>query len=382
MIHFWGFLGGGYFMGTEYAWFIPSARAGDGHKINLPTPERPPTVEYLSEVARAAEDAGFVNLLVPTGTHCLDAWVTAAVIAQNSNRIKFCVALRPGLTSPVYSAQICNTLDWHSKGRVTVNVVTGSTPIDQMRYGDHLRHAERYERTMEFLDIIKAIWTSREPVTCKGKFYDIRDASFFPESASKPFPKVYMGGSSEAGRRVGAKHSDIHMMYAVEVETIAEDVADMKRRAAGLDREKEIVLGVRMHIVCRDTKKEARRAAEALIGGSDISNTGAWANMRDNTESVGQMRVNDLAKGDSLWVTDTLWMGVNRVRAGAGASLVGTPDMIAGALKEYVDAGVGCFILSGWPHVEEATRFGRDIMPLLKDTGPAVLEDSASTLAS
>ena len=171
-------------------------------------------------------------------------------------------------------------------------------------------------------------------------------------------------------------------MYAVEVETIAEDVADMKRRAAGLDREKEIVLGVRMHIVCRDTKKEARRAAEALIGGSDISNTGAWANMRDNTESVGQMRVNDLAKGDSLWVTDTLWMGVNRVRAGAGASLVGTPDMIAGALKEYVDAGVGCFILSGWPHVEEATRFGRDIMPLLKDTGPAVLEDSASTLAS
>ncbi len=369
-------------MAVEYAWFIPSARAGDGHKINVPIPERQPMVEYLSEVARAAEDAGFVNLLVPTGTHCLDAWVIAAGVAQNSNRIKFCVAFRPGLTSPVYSAQICNTLDWTTNGRVTVNVVTGSSPKEQMRYGDHLNHDERYERTLEFLDIIKALWTSKEPVNFKGKFYDIRDAGFFPDAATKPFPKVYMGGSSEAGRNVGAKHSDIHMMYAVDLETIAKDVVDMKRRAAEYGREKEIKMGVRMHIVCRDTKEEAHRAAEALIEGSELSNTGTWADMKNNTDSVGQQRVNDLAAGESLWVTDTLWMGVNRVRAGAGASLVGTPDMVADTLKEYVEAGVEAFILSGWPHVEEATRFGRDIMPLLKDTNPAVLEESASTLAS
>ena len=369
-------------MTTEYAWFIPSARAGDGHKINIPIPEREPTIEYLSEVARTAEDAGFVNLLVPTGTHCLDAWVTAAGIAQNSNRIKFCVAFRPGLTSPVYAAQTCNTLDWTTNGRVTVNVVTGSSPAEQMRYGDHLKHDERYERTREYLDIIKAIWTSKEPVNYKGKFFDIRDAAFFPNFTSKPFPKVYMGGSSESGRQVGAKHSDIHMMYAVGLDAIAKDVVDMKQRAAEHGRENEIKMGIRMHIICRDTKEEAHRAAEDLIEGSDISNTGTWADMKNNTESVGQQRVNDLAAGESLWITDTLWMGVNRVRAGAGASLVGTPDMIAAALKEYVDAGVEAFILSAWPHVEEATRFGRDIMPLLKDTKPATLEESTSAVAS
>ncbi|MFP6890418.1 MAG: LLM class flavin-dependent oxidoreductase [Nitrospinota bacterium] len=204
----------------------------------------------------------------------------------------------------------------------------------------------------------------------KGKFYDIRDASFFPDSTSKPFPKVYMGGSSEAGRRVGAKHSDSHMMYAVELETIADDVANMKRRTAELGRENEIKMGIRLHVLCRDTKEEARRDADALIEGSDIANTGTWADMKNNTESVGQMRVNDLAGGKSLWITDTLWMGVNRVRAGAGASLVGTPDMIAAALKEYVEAGV------------EAERFGRDIMPLLKDTDPTTIEEPASILAS
>ncbi len=369
-------------MPTEYAWFLPSARAGDGHKINIPVPERPPTIEYLSKVARAAEEAGFVNLLVPTGTHCLDAWVTAAGVAQNSNRIKFCVAFRPGLMSPVFAAQSANTLDWTTNGRLTINVVTGSTPVDQMRYGDHLRHDDRYERTDEFLDVVKAIWKNDGPVNFKGKHYDIRDASFFPDHSSKPFPAIYLGGSSDAGRRVGAKHADVQMMYAVDLETIAKDVLDMRRRAAEFGRGDALKFGTRMHIVCRDTKEEARRAAEALIEGSDISNTGTWADMKTNTESTGQQRVNDLAQGESLWITDTLWMGVNTVRAGAGASLVGTPDMIAAALKEYVDVGVECFILSGWPHVEEVERFGRDIMPLLKDTDPVTLDTATPALAS
>jgi len=368
-------------MSTEYAWFLPSARAGDGHKINLKEPERKPTIAYLSEVARAAERAGFVNLLVPTGTHCLDAWVTAAGVAQHTDRIKFCVAFRPGLTSPTFAAQTANTLDALTGGRLTVNVVTGSTPVDQMRYGDHLAHDERYERTEEFLDVIRAIWTSEEPVTFRGKHYDIRGASIFPRQVSRPYPAIYLGGSSEAGRRVGAKHADVHMMYAVEVETIAQDAEDMRRRAAEFGRESELRFGARMHIVCRETKAEARRAAEALLEGSDISNTGVWADMKNNTESAGQMRVNELARRGSLWVTDTLWMGVNTVRAGAGASLVGTPGMIAGALKEYVQAGVQTFILSGWPHVEEVEIFGREVMPLLGDTRPLPLEAPLPALA-
>ena len=161
-------------MPTEYAWFLPSAKNGDGWKINTEAPERQPTVAYLSAVARAAERAGFVNLLVPTGTHCLDAWLVAAAVAQHTDRIKFCVAFRPGLTSPVFAAQTANTLDAMTGGRVTVNVVTGSTPVDQMRYGDHLRHDERYERTDEFLQIVKALWRNEGPVTFQGIHYDVR----------------------------------------------------------------------------------------------------------------------------------------------------------------------------------------------------------------
>jgi alkanesulfonate monooxygenase len=364
-------------MGTEYAWFLPTVRAGDGHKINVKKPEREPTVEYLSKVAQSAEKAGFVNLLVPTGTHCLDAWVIAAAVAQHTESIRFCVAFRPGLTSPVFAAQTANTVDTISGGRLTINVVTGSGPADQMRYGDHLAHDERYERTDEFLDIVKAIWYTDGPVNFKGKYYDIRDSAIYPERVSRPHPPFYLGGSSESGRRVGAKHSDVHMMYAVDVETIAKDVLDMQKRAAECERQDEIRFGVRMHVVCRETKDEARRRANAIVEGSDISNTGTWADMKKNTESAGQMRVNELGSRDSLWITDTLWMGVNTVRGGAGASLVGTPEMIAEALKEYVQAGVDTFILSGWPHVEESEIFGREVMPLLQDTEPITLADLA-----
>ncbi len=368
-------------MGTEYAWFLPSARAGDGQKINTRKPERKPTIEYLSRVASAAERAGFVNLLVPTGTHCLDAWLVAAGVAQHTERIKFCVAFRPGLTSPVFAAQTASTLDTLTGGRLTLNVVTGSSHTEQMRYGDHLVHDERYDRTEEFLEIVTRIWSADAPITYQGKYFDIREAAFFPIHVSKPWPPIYLGGSSEPGRRVGAKFSDVHMMYAVDVETIAKDALDMKRRAAEVGREEQIKFGVRMHILCRETKEEAKKAAQALIEGSDISNVQVWADLKTKSESIGQTRVNELAKGESLWITDTLWMGVNTVRAGPGACLVGTPDMIAKALKEYVDVGVHTFILSGWPHVEEVEIFGREIMPLLEDTEPITLEQPLPALA-
>ena len=357
---------------TEYAWFLPTGRYGDGRTINARVPERPPTVEYVTEVARAAEAAGFVNLLVPTGSHCLDAWIITLAVAQRTERIKFCVAFRPGLTSPVFTAQQANTYDAVTGGRLTVNVVTGSTPLDQKRYGDHLAHAERYARTDEFLDVVKALWASEEPVSYEGTYYRIEDAALYARAVSKPHPAIYLGGSSEAGRRVGAKHADVHMMWAVAPDQVAEDAADMRRRAQAAGRD-DLRFGLRLHVLCRESKKEARRAAEALIKESALENTRVWADQRNHSESEGQRRMNELHEGGSPWLTETLWMGVNKVRSGAAAMLVGDPGMVAAALREYVEIGARSFILSGWPHLEEAEIFGREVMPLLADTRPARL---------
>lgn len=363
-------------MPTEYAWFLPTGSYGDGHKINTKVTERPPTLEYITEVARAAERAGFVNLLTPTGTHCIDSWSIAGAVAQRTERIKFCVAFRPGIISPVLAAQMANSVDTLTGGRLTINIVTGSTPHDQRRYGDHLAHAERYARCDEFLEVMKALWMGEERVNYEGKYYQIEDATLYATPHQKPHPPIYLGGSSEPGRQVGAKHANVHLMWTGEVEEMARDIADMKRRAAEFGRGEDFRCGARMHVLCRETKAEARKAAEALVEGSALENTHVWEDMRNRTESVGQRRMNELGARSDLWLTDTLWMGVNLVRSGAGATLVGTPDMIASALKEYVEAGAETFILSGWPHIEEAEIFGREVMPLLKDTEPVTLTGS------
>ena len=135
-----------------------------------------------------------------------------------------------------------------------MNVVTGSTPLDQRRYGDHLAHAERYERTEEFLDVVKALWTSDEPVSYSGKYYQIENATLYAKPVSKPHPTIFLGGSSEAGRRVGAKHADVHMMWAVAPEQVAEDAADMRRRAEEAGRD-DLRFGLRLHVLCRENQK-------------------------------------------------------------------------------------------------------------------------------
>lgn len=368
-------------MSTEYIWALCSHRAGDGAQVNQKTPDRPATLEYLAQVATAAEEAGFANILVPCGTHCIDAWTTAGALSSRTKKIRFLVAFRPGITGPVYAAQQANSLDYLTGGRCTLNVVTGSTPVDQKRYGDFLPHEARYARTAEFLDVVRRLWRSDGPVDYKGKFFEIEGASIFPDRVTRPHPAVFLAGSSDAGKRVAWEHGDVHVMYAAEPEVVAKDVAEGVERSQEFGRARPLRYGIR-HLVCvRETRKEAVRAAEALIAESDISHTGTWADMKNNTESTGQMRVNEMGSRGSLWITDTIWMGVNRVRGGAGTMFVGTPDMVAGVIREYYDAGVRHFIMNGWPHREEAEIFGREVLPLLRDTNPVVLPDPAGVAA-
>jgi len=365
-------------MPTEYIWALCSHRAGDGRQVNQKEPERPATLDYLVQVTRAAEEAGFANILVPCGTHCIDAWAVASAVAMRTRKIRFLVAFRPGITGPVYAAQQANSLDFLTGGRCTLNVVTGSTAVDQKRYGDHLAHDERYARTEEFLEVVTRLWEEDGPVTFKGRFFDVEGASIFPPRAARPHPPIYLAGSSEAGKRVAARFGDVHMMYAAEPEVVAKDVREVRRLAEGLPRERPLGFGIR-HLVCvRETKEEARRAAESLIDKSDIEHTGTWADMKLRTESVGQQRVNEMASRGSLWLTDAIWMGVNQVRAGAGTMFVGTPQMVAGVIREYFEAGVRHFIMHGWPHKEEAEIFGREVLPLLRDTDPVVVSAPAA----
>ncbi len=355
-------------MPTEFNWALCSHRLGDGHQVIQETPERPPTQEYLARVTRAAEEAGFANILVPTGTHCMDPWATSAALSSVTEKIKFLIAFRPGLTSPTLLAQQVNTLDYLTDGRVSLNVVAGATQVDLRRYGYDEPHDERYERTDEFLEVVKLLWEETGPVHFHGRFFHIEDGELFPPRGSRPAPDIFLAGASEAARRVAVKHGDVHVFHAVEPEVVAKDVKEVRELAEQSGRERPIECCIR-HLVCvRETKEEARRAAEHIVASSDLADYAkVWKEAMKESDSVTQRRVKELASRGDLWLTDTIYMGVNRVRRGAGTMFVGTPDMVAGQIREYMDAGVSRFIMHGWPHLEEAEIFGREVMPLLAD---------------
>jgi alkanesulfonate monooxygenase len=95
-------------------WYLPTngdsreivGSGDDSHFAVGPTASRirPPSIDYLGEIARTAELLGFESVLTPTGTWCEDAWITTAALSQVTTRLKFLVAFRPGLITPTLAA--------------------------------------------------------------------------------------------------------------------------------------------------------------------------------------------------------------------------------------------------------------------------------------
>jgi alkanesulfonate monooxygenase len=146
-----------------FHWFLPTQ--GDGRRLveeqrpaGMAGGPRAASLGYLTQVALAAEELGFEGALTPTGLWCEDAWVTTAMLSQRTERLKFMIAFRPGLVSPTLAAQMAATFQRQSGGRLLLNVVTGGDGEEQRALGDHLDKDARYQRTAEFLSIVRELW--------------------------------------------------------------------------------------------------------------------------------------------------------------------------------------------------------------------------------
>jgi alkanesulfonate monooxygenase len=342
----------------DFGWFLPSM--GDSEVIGPPTREA--TVAYLTDVARAAEDAGFNFALIPVGTTCQDAWLVAALVGARTDRLKFLVAMRPGFVSPTVAAKMSNTLDQQLKGRVLINVVTGGFPVELNADGDFLDHYERYQRTQEFMQVVRKAWTEEKKWDHEGKYFKVVGGNVFPKPYQKPHPPFYFGGASEMAKKVGAEDTDVYLLWGEPVDMVRERIEDMKRRAAEIGR--TLRFGLRMHVVTRETDDEARAAAEALVAEIPERFQVMMTKHHAAGESEGEKRQRQLvAEAEGGWLTDHLWAGIGKARLGVGTALVGSGESVARCFQEYVDLGIDTFILSGYPHLEEAQRFGKYVMP-------------------
>ncbi|HEY3750021.1 MAG TPA: LLM class flavin-dependent oxidoreductase [Pseudonocardiaceae bacterium] len=363
-------------MSITLHWFLPTH--GDGRSV-VDRPHtspvaaavpREPDIDYLALVAQAAERLRFTGMLTPTGTWCQDAWLTTAALLARTKTIKFLVAFRPGALSPTLAAQMAATYQRISGGRLLLNIVTGGDPVEQARFGDHLSHDQRYERTDEFLAALRLIWAG-PPADFAGQHYQLTGATTF--APADPVPPLYFGGSSPAGMRVAAKRADVHLTWGEPPAAVAEKVTTLRKLAA--DAGRELRYGIRLHTISRDTSEQAWAEAQRMYESFDPADIASAQATFARQDSVGQRKMAELHGGDlgtdarSLEIHPNLWAGVGLVRGGAGTALVGSHAEVADLIEQYHDVGIEEFVLSGYPHLEEAYWFGEGVRPELARRG-------------
>jgi alkanesulfonate monooxygenase len=323
-------------------WYCPSE--GDGRWLGTARPERAPAIGYLAEVARAAEDAGAAEILVPTGTvndsfapdaPFAESWTTAAALAPLTRSIRLLVAVNPAALRPELAAHQAETLWSMAPGRVAINLVAGGGP--DAGYGAPPRdHAARYRRLGALADELRTRF---------------------------PGP-LYLGGASEDALALAVRAADTYLMWGEDPRAIAARVAAIRERAG-----RRIRAGLRVHLIARPTDAEARDAAAELLSRAEVAR--ARAAEYAGFDSVGQGRMNAIPADDEGWVVPGLWAGIRAVRGGAGTALVGSYERVARLLADYREAGVDLVIGSGYPHREEVGRVGAEVWPRIPAGIPA-----------
>jgi alkanesulfonate monooxygenase len=364
-------------MGVILHWFLPTngdsrsdlslgnAVGAAGSRVLGGDRARAPEVGYMGLTAQAAEQLGFDGALTPTSSWCEDAWVMTAALTQLTRRFRFLVAFRPGLQSPTLAAQMAATFQRISDGRLLLNLVTGGDDVEQRRFGDHLGKTDRYARAGESMRIFRELWAG-DPVDFTGEHFDVRGAQIVPHPV---WPDIYLGGSSPAALDVAAAHADVYLTWGEPPDAVAEKLNRVRERAEAAGR--ELRFGIRLHVIARDTSAQAWAKAQELLDGLDPEAIERAQTIQRASQSEGQRRMVALHNGrtDALEVSPNLWAGVGLVRGGAGTALVGSHEEVADRIAEYHELGIDEFILSGYPHLEEAYRVGEGVTPVLRQRG-------------
>ena len=352
----------------ELLWFIPTH--GDGRYLATAVGGRTTDFAYLRQIAQAVDHLGYTGALLPTGRSCEDAWIVASTLVSHTERMRFLVAVRPGLMSPGVAARMAATFDRFSGGRLLVNVVTGGDPVELAGDGVHLSHDDRYRLTDEFLTVWRTISQGKES-TLKGDYLDVQGGKLLFPPIQQPYPPLWFGGSSAIAQEIAAKHVDVYLTWGEPPTQVAAKIAAVRRLAEQQGR--TLRFGIRLHVIVRETEDEAWDAAEQLIRYVDETAIAAAQKAYARMDSEGQRRMTQLHGGSraTLEISPNLWAGVGLVRGGAGTALVGDADTVAARMLEYSELGIDSFILSGYPHLEEAYRTAELLFPRLPLNLPA-----------
>ena len=332
----------------------------------------PPTgpvvdIDYIDRFARAHETGGFDRILIGYFSEAPDGFLIAARAAFVTQRLGLMLAHRPGFVAPTLAARKLATLDHVSGGRAAVHIISGGDDADQRRDGDYLGHDERYARTDEYLEVLKKIWTSQEPVSHHGQYYRFEEAFAQVKPLQQPHIPIYFGGSSEAAIRVAGKHADIFALWGETHDQVRETIARVRTSAAQHGRSVRFSLSLRP--ILADTEAAAWARAEHILAETKrLRGAAMLGDPASKPQNTGSQRLLEAASRGTV-LDRRLWTAVAAATGAKGntTALVGTPEQVAEALLDYYDLGVTTFLIRGFDPIEDAIHYGRDLLPLVRE---------------
>ena len=346
---------------VEVSWF--SALCSDDYAhLGVPDASLKSSWEHCSQIVKTAEEQGFRNILCPSSYQVgQDTLSFVAGCAPITSKINLLAAVRCGEMQPIMLARTLATLDHMLEGRLTVNIISSDFP------GQIEDSAYRYLRSREVVQILKQAWT-QDVINFKGEIYQFENVTADP---AKPYqqnggPLLYFGGYSPSALALCAEFCDVYLMWPETKEILTQRMKAVSSLAEQHNR--TLDYGLRVHIIVRDTEKEAREYAQDLVSKLD---DGKGSSIRDRALDSTSLGVAHQAKNREIadgfgFIEPHLWTGVGRARSGCGAALVGSTDQILSELESYRKMGIRAFILSGYPHMDECVHFGSKIMGQLE----------------
>ncbi|WP_323100128.1 LLM class flavin-dependent oxidoreductase [Intrasporangium sp. YIM S08009] len=328
---------------------------------------------YTTRLARAHEDNGWDRILFAYHSGSPDPAQVAAHVAATTERLNLVVAHRPNTAYPTLTAKTFATLDHISGGRFEVHVITGGSTADQAAEGDHLPKDARYDRTREFIQVLKQAWTSDEPFDFAGEHYRFESFLADIKPLQQPRPRISFGGSSPAAYRVGAEEADVFALWGEPLAGTAEQVETIRAAASAAGRPTPTIQ-VAFRPIIAATEELAWEKAERTLGAiqtrtaQGASTRGRLRRNGSHPENAGSQRLLAAAAGGERH-DRALWTATAAATGGGGNStaLVGTPETIAAALLDYYDLGVRIFSARGYHLYDDAVDFGRHVIPLVRD---------------
>jgi alkanesulfonate monooxygenase len=357
-------------MDLRFHWMLPkggevdattTARQAAEYRVNsirsdslAPLPDMQGWTRFVCE----AEQLGIDSMMISFSRFEPDPLQIACALGCMTQKLKFLPAYRSGLMQPTAFVQQLNTLSGILDGRVSFNLVAGSSQAEQRGYGDCLSHDQRYSRADEFLKICHAIWRNEGPVDFTGKHYHVEQAQISTPfvAPDRSFPEIYVSGHSEPALRLAIEQSSCWMRVIDTPEKLAPSVARM--REAGIE------VCLRLCIMCKPTREEAIREVEALLPDRRLDRSDRMPARRGDSQMYREAAE---VADDDHWISHNLWQGLVPHHGPVWTTLLGTPEELADAFLEYKLIGVTQFMISGWPEMDALRTLGEKVLPLVRN---------------